>query len=57
VPIIRAVLGLRIGETLALRVSDLDFVRKIICVRQSVDAATRTVGSVRSGEQCRLAHV
>jgi integrase len=29
-----AVLGLRVGEVLALRVSDLDFERKIIRVRQ-----------------------
>src|SRR4029077_7085807 len=43
-----AVLGLRIGEVLALRVSDVDFARKIIRVRQSVDAATRTVQAVKS---------
>ena len=34
---VTAVLGLRIGETLALRISDLDFARKIVRVRQSVD--------------------
>jgi integrase len=43
-----SVLGLRIGEALALRVNDLDFVRKIIRVRQSVDAATRKIQSVKS---------
>ena len=43
-----AVLGLRIGEVLALRVSDVDLTRKIIRVRQSIDAATRTVQSVKS---------
>jgi integrase len=42
------VLGLRIGETLALRVSDIDFTKKIIRVRQSVDAATRDVQAVKS---------
>jgi integrase len=45
---VTAVLGLRIGETLALRVSDVDFTAKIVRVRQSVDAATRTVGGVKS---------
>ena len=45
---ITAVLGLRIGETLALRVSDLDFAKRIIGVRQSVDAATRTIGGTKS---------
>jgi len=45
---VTAVLGLRIGEVLALRVSDVDFERKIIRVRQSIDAATRTVQSVKS---------
>ena len=34
---VTAVLGLRIGETLALRVSDVDFTRRIIMVRQSVE--------------------
>jgi integrase len=46
--IVCAVLGLRIGETLALRISDLDFEQKIVRVRQSVDAATRTVQAVKS---------
>jgi integrase len=45
---VTAVLGLRIGETLALRVSDIDFIRKIVMVRQSVDAATRDVQAVKS---------
>jgi integrase len=46
---VTAVLGLRIGEVvLALRVNDLDLVRKIIRVRQSLDAATRTIPSVKS---------
>jgi integrase len=45
---VTAVLGLRIGETLALRVCDVDFANRIIRVRQSVDAATRTVGGVKS---------
>jgi integrase len=40
--------GLRIGETLALRTSDLDFAKKIIRIRQSVDAATRKVAGVKS---------
>jgi Phage integrase family. len=42
------VLGLRIGKTLALRVSDADFTKKIIRVRQSVDAATRTIAGTKS---------
>jgi len=45
---ITAVLGLRVGETLALRVQDLDFTKKIIRIRQSVDAATRTIAGVKS---------
>jgi integrase len=43
-----SVLGLRIGEVLALRVSDVDFSRKIGRVRQSIDAATRKVQAVKS---------
>jgi integrase len=43
-----AVLGLRIGEVLALRVGDVDLTRRIVRVRQSVDAATRTVQAVKS---------
>jgi integrase len=43
-----AMLGLRVGEALALRVSDLDFERKIIRVRQSVDSDTRKVQSCKS---------
>ncbi len=45
---VTAVLGLRIGETLGLRVLDVDFARHVIRVRQSVDAATRTVTGVKS---------
>src|SRR6266436_6638731 len=45
---VTAVLGLRIGEVLALRVSDVDFTKKIIRVRQSVDAVTRQVQAVKS---------
>jgi integrase len=45
---VTAVLGLRIGEVLGLRVSDVDFVRKVIRVRQSVDAATREPQAVKS---------
>ena len=45
---VTAVLGLRIGEVLALRVSDIDFSRKIVRVRQSVDSATRNVQGVKS---------
>jgi integrase len=45
---VTAVLGLRIGETLALRKSDVDFAKHVIRVRQSVDAATRSVGAVKS---------
>jgi integrase len=45
---VTAVLGLRIGETLALRRSDVDFTNHVIRIRQSVDAATRTIGGVKS---------
>ena len=45
---VTAVLGLRIGEVLALRVRDVDFSGKIIRVRQSVDSATRSVQAVKS---------
>lgn len=45
---IAAVLGLRIGEVLALRAGDLDFTKKVVRVRQSVDAATRTIAGVKS---------
>jgi integrase len=45
---VTAVLGLRIGETLALRTYDVDFEKHVIRVRQSVDAATRTVCGVKS---------
>jgi integrase len=42
-----AVLGLRVGEALALRSSDIDLGRKIIRVRQSVDSATGKVQSCK----------
>jgi integrase len=45
---VTSVLGLRIGETLALRVGDIDFAKHIIRVRQTVDAATRSVQAVKS---------
>jgi integrase len=45
---VTSVLGLRIGETLALRTYDVDFAKHIIRVRQSVDAATRLVCGVKS---------
>ncbi len=45
---VTAVLGLRIGETLGLRVGDLDFAKRIVRVRQSVDSASRTTGAVKS---------
>src|SRR5260370_2444589 len=45
---VTSVLGLRIGEVLALRLSDVDFTKRIIRVRQSVDAVTRQVQAVKS---------
>lgn len=45
---ITAVLGLRIGETLALRRCDVDFKNHIVRIRQSVDAVTRIPGAVKS---------
>ena len=45
---VTAVLGLRIGEVLALRISDIDFAKKLIRVRQSLDAATRKPQFVKS---------
>src|SRR5262245_15527877 len=45
---VTAILGLRIGGTLALRVSDVDFDRRLIRVRQSVDSATRKIAGVKS---------
>jgi integrase len=45
---VTAVLGLRIEEVLGLRGSDVDFVRKVIRVRQSLDAATREPEAVKS---------
>ena len=43
-----AVLGLRPGEVLGLRVCDVDFEKRIIRVRQSVDSATRKPQAVKS---------
>jgi integrase len=42
------ILGLRVGEALALRVCDLDFEQKIIRVRQSVDSDTRVIQAAKS---------
>jgi integrase len=46
--VVLAVLGLRIGECLALRKSDLDFANHVVRIRQSVDAATRIPDAVKS---------
>jgi integrase len=43
-----SMLGLRIGEVLALRRSDLDFRYELIRVRQSIDSATRAVQACKS---------
>ncbi|MGH9616311.1 MAG: tyrosine-type recombinase/integrase [Acidobacteriaceae bacterium] len=43
-----AMLGLRIGEVLALRKSDLVFEPELIRVRQSVDSATRKIQACKS---------
>lgn len=45
---VTAVLGLRIGETLTLRTFEVDFGKRFIRVRQSVDAATHTACGVKS---------
>lgn len=45
---VTSVLGLRIGETLALRKSDVDFAKHIVRIRQSLDAVTRIPGAVKS---------
>jgi integrase len=45
---IAATLGLRVGETLALRANDIDFTKKIIRLRQSVDAVMRNIQAVKS---------
>jgi integrase len=45
---VAAVLGLRVGEVLALRVGDIDLTQKVVRVRQSVDAVTRKPGVVKS---------
>ena len=54
---VTGVLGLRIGETLALRRCDVVFAKHIIRIRQSVDAATRSRCREVEGQQCRLAYV
>jgi integrase len=45
---VTAVLGLRIGETLAFRKSDVGFAGHVNHIRQSGDAATRQVQAVKS---------
>lgn len=48
--LVTAVLGLRAGEVLALRVMDVDFRQGIIHIRQSVDERTRKIQSPKPGE-------
>jgi integrase len=45
---VQFMLGLRISEGIGLRVSDLDFDRKIVRVRQSVDSVTRGIKACKS---------
>src|SRR6267378_4458611 len=45
---VTAVLGLRISETLGLRVCDVDFAKKIIRIRQGIDPVTRKPQSLKS---------
>jgi integrase len=47
--LIAAVCGLRIGEVTALKVSNLDFSRKLIHVTAALDYATRKEGTPKSG--------
>jgi integrase len=47
-----AMLGLRIGEVLALRESDLAFEPGLIRVRQSVDSVTRKIQACKSDASC-----
>jgi integrase len=47
--LIAAVCGLRIGEVTALKVSSLDFKRKLIHVTAALDYATRKEGTPKSG--------
>lgn len=47
--LIAAVCGLRIGEVTALKVSNLDFRRKLIHVTAALDYATRKEGTPKSG--------
>jgi integrase len=45
---VTAELGLRIGETLALGVKDIDFDNRVIRIRQGIDADTREVQSLKT---------
>ncbi len=47
--LIAAVCGLRIGEVTALKVSSLDFKRKLIHITAALDYATRKEGTPKSG--------
>ena len=47
--LIAAVSGLRIGEVTALKVSSLDFKRKLIHITAALDYATRKEGTPKSG--------
>jgi integrase len=47
--LIAAVCGLRIGEVTALKVSSLDFRRKLIHTTAALDYATRKEGTPKSG--------
>jgi integrase len=47
--LIAAICGLRIGEVTALKVSSLDFRRKLIHVTSALDYATRKEGTPKSG--------
>lgn len=46
--LVLAVLGLRIGEALGLRVEDLDFEQRVVRIRQSVDSTTRLTRGLKS---------
>jgi len=43
-----ALTGMRIGEALALRIQDLDFDNKLVCIEQTLDHATRTMLAPKS---------
>jgi len=47
--LIAAVCGLRIGEVTALKVSNLDFKRKLIHITAALDDATRKEGTPKTG--------